>query len=67
MKPKCEIDSQPANLETETFAFRDRGETFRFRDPETFQKSNLRLPQGETAVSRLPRGETAVSRTTSLY
>jgi len=38
---------------TETIGHRDRGKTFGFRDwGEKFQKSNSRLPWGETAVSR---------------
>jgi len=47
IKPKSKIDSRLANLKTEArprLGFRDRG--------ETFQKSNLRLLWGKTAVSR---------------
>jgi len=60
-----------ANLKTETFGHRDRGEA-RLLDFETEARRDFwisRPRRGETfqkSNSRLPRGETAVSRTTSL-
>ena len=66
MKPKSKIDSKLANLEkearpSEIFRFQDRG--------EKFQKSNSRLPPGETAVSRtasLPHGRADITNTSHL-